>query len=442
MKERFFTAFLVLVGSALVAWFVVGTQASDSSFNFKLGLDLDGGTHLVYEADTASTTPAEVPTAMESLRDVIERRVNLFGVSEPLVQVERSGVLGAGGSNRLIVELPGVTDVGEAVAMIGKTPSLEFKLQNEEIAKLPPEAQASVTPAMLFSVSTGLTGRMVKRAQLTFDPQTSEPQVLLNFSDEGAALFAKVTGENAGKPLAIFLDGDLKSAPNINEKIEGGQAVISGRFTAEEARTLVRDLNFGALPLPVSLLSTQSIGPTLGDEATRAGVKAGIMAFAIVSLFLVLWYRLPGVVASVALFAYVIFNLALFKFIPVTLTAAGIAGFVLSLGMAVDANILIFERMKEERKKGASLGDAVSHGFSRAWLSIRDSNLSSIITAVILYYFASSNVIRGFAFVFLIGVLVSMFTALTMSRTLLRAIVPKNEGKLAKFLFSCGLTNH
>ncbi len=442
MKERIIGAALVLTGSFLVGWFVLATQSPESSFPFRLGLDLDGGTHLVYGADTSLTTPSDIPQAMESLRDVIERRVNLFGVSEPLVQVERSGVLGTGGGNRLIVELPGVTDIGQAVAMIGKTPSLEFKLRDEKVfSSLSATSVASVTPATLYPVATGLSGKQVKRAQLSFNPQTNSPEVLLMFTDEGEALFTKITRENIGKPLAIFLDGDLKSAPNINEEIKGGEAVITGRFTPEEARQLVRDLNFGALPLPISLLSTQSIGPTLGKEATNAGVLAGIVSFVLVALFLIVWYRLPGLIASGALFAYIIFNLALFKVIPVTLTAAGIAGLVLSLGMAVDANILIFERMKEERQKGASIKDAVDHGFSRAWLSIRDSNLSSIITAVILFFFASSNIIRGFSLVFLLGVLVSMFTALTMSRTLLKVIVPRTSGKYADFLFGNGFFN-
>jgi protein-export membrane protein SecD len=443
MKEKRFAATLLLIAGIAIGYFVYTSEAPGSRFPFRLGLDLDGGTHLLYQADISTIPVGEVTSTMDALRDVIERRVNLFGVSEPLVQVERSGVLGGGAAERLIVELPGITDVGEAVKMIGKTPSLEFRLAVE----VPPEALAQLnktgqtptsTSPQVFYSETGLTGSMVKRAQLAFDQQTNEPKVLLSFTDEGAKLFAKITKENIGKPLGIFLDGEMKSAPSIRQEITSGSAEITGRFTPEEARTLVRDLNFGALPVPITLVSTQTVGATLGSEATKAGVHSGIIAFAVVALFLIAWYRLPGLVASIALFVYVILNLALFKLIPVTLTAAGIAAFVLSMGMAVDANILIFERMKEELAKGKSLPDAVKEGFARAWLSIRDSNLSSIITAIILFALASSNIIRGFALVFGIGVVTSMFTALTLSRSLLFAIGVDRDTPLVRFLFNGG----
>jgi len=254
-------------------------------------------------------------------------------------------------------------------------------------------------------------------------------------------LFAKITTENKGKVLAIFLDGQIISSPVINDAITDGKAIISGNFTADEAKSLVRDLNYGALPVPIELISTQTIGASLGEDAKTNGVKAGVVGMSLVTAFLILWYRLPGLVASISLLAYVILSLAAFKVMSVTFTAAGIAGFILSIGMAVDANVLIFERLKEELKKGKSVHDSLHEGFSRAWLSIRDSNISSIITSIILFWLGTSA-IKGFALTLGIGVLISMFTAITVSRTFLFAIAPnkdKSVSKRVRFLFSNGL---
>ncbi len=445
-------ALILLVIAGLVGFFVYTTELpivtpgitasstptiTASSYAFKLGLDLKNGSHLVYRADTSKLDSGDVKGAMDSLREVIERRVNLFGVSEPIIQVEEGGVLG-GGEERLIVELPGVTDVKKATDLIGKTPLLEFKLTNPAVEKLSKEELATKTIADVF-IATPLTGRFLEKTQLPFDRNTREPLVLLNFNSEGATLFAKITKENVGKPLSIFLDGVPISSPVIRQEITGGTATISGGFTPVEARDLSRNLNYGALPVPISLASTQTVGASLGDEATTAGVKAGVWSFAIIALFLIIWYRVPGLLATVALAVYVVLNLAIFKLIPVTLTAAGIAGFILSLGMAVDANILIFERMKEELRKGRVLSDAIQEGFHRAWTSIRDSNTSSIITAVILYYFASTPMIKGFALVFFIGVVTSMFTAITASRTLLKALGASGKGRVTQFLFGSGV---
>lgn len=430
------TALSILVVAALVGFFVYKTEAPGSRFNFKLGLDLKSGAHLVYEADTNAVPAGEVGTAMTALRNVVERRVNLFGVSEPVVQVERGGLFG--GESRLIVELPGITNVQEAAAQIGKTPSLEFKLLKEEAKSLSEEELKKKFPDELFA-DTGLTGRFVAHAQLSFDQTTREPVVLLSWTSEGEKLFAKITRENVGHTLGIFLDGAPISLPVIREEIASGNTEISGNFKLDEAKALVRDLNYGALPVPITLASVETIGATLGSGATEAGVRAGLWAFVAIALFLVLWYRVPGLLATVALAAYTALNLALFKLIPVTLTAAGIAGFILSLGMAVDANVLIFARMKEELRRGKTLFDAMQEGFARAWPSIRDSNTSSIITAVILYYFAATPVVRGFALVFAIGVLVSMFTAITASRMFLYAVSIKREGKITRFLFGSGL---
>ena len=429
-------ALILIVLAVLVGYFVYSTELGDSKRAFKLGLDLRSGSHLVYRANTASLASDEIDGAMESLREVIERRVNLFGVSEPIVQVEKGGVLGRG-ENRLIVELPGVTDLKEATELIGATPLLEFKLIRPEMKELSEEELAEKTFNEVFA-TTELTGRFLKKSQLQFDENTGEATVLLNFNKTGEDLFAKITKENVGEILSIFLDGGPISSPVIRQEITGGTAVISGGFTPTEARDLVRNLNYGALPVAINLISTQTVGATLGSEATAAGVRAGMWSFFVISIFLVLWYRLPGLLSVIALAIYVALNLALFKLIPVTLTAAGIAGFILSLGMAVDANILIFERMKEELRRGRVLPDAMREGFARAWLSIRDSNISSILTAVILFYFATTPIIKGFALVFVIGVLTSMFTAITVSRTMLYAMQMK-ESKLSKFLFGTGI---
>ena len=264
--------------------------------------------------------------------------------------------------------------------------------------------------------------------------------VALQFNSEGSDLFAKITRENVGRRLAIFLDNDIKSIPVIREEITGGQASISGGFMGstglKEARDLVNNLNLGALPIPIELIATRSVGASLVSEAVDASIKSCFWALIFVAMFLIIWYRLPGLLSVISLIIYVIINLAIFKIIPVTLTSAGIAGFILSLGMAVDANVLIFERMKEELSWGREIGDAVKEGFARAWLSIRDSNTSSVITATILYYFSSTPVVKGFALVFGLGVLVSMFTAITASRTLLLAIRYDKAGKIMKFLFN------
>ncbi|MEN9614492.1 MAG: hypothetical protein RLZZ347_799 [Candidatus Parcubacteria bacterium] len=439
-KNRFFALVLLLAGIAIGYGVYTSQIDATSKYPFKLGLDLSGGTHLVYEADTAKIAPADIGNAMSALRDVIERRINVFGVSEPIVQVEGGSVFGTN-ENRLIVELPGVTDINQAIDVIGKTPSLEFLLLKDGVKDLKDTKGKTISD--LFN-TTGLTGALLEHASLEFNSNTGEAVVALSFNKEGSDLFAKITKENVGKNLAIFLDGDLKSMPVIRDEIRGGKATISGGFVGEagrtEARTLVRNLNLGALPVPIKLVSSQTIGATLGDEALKADMKAGALAFAIIALFLVLWYRLPGLLATISLAIYVALNLAIFKLIPVTMTAAGIAGLILSIGMAVDANILIFERMKEELRKGSDLQDAVREGFHRAWPSIRDSNISSIITGVILYFLGSSAVITGFALVFIIGVLVSMFTAITVSRTFLLVFKFQDAGKFKRFLFSNGFS--
>lgn len=433
LKTRLIALVLLFAGIA-TAWFVIHSEQPGDSFAFRYGLDLAGGTHLVYKADTSNIASGDVESSLQSLRDVIERRVNVFGVSEPLVQTERGGITG-GGEERLIVELPGISNLSDAVSAIGSTPVLDFRL----LETAPGTTTQSYVP-------TGLTGAYLTHATLDFSSGragalSNQPIIGLQFNTDGAVRFKDITTNNVGKTLGIFLDGQLISYPTIDEPIPNGQAQISGNFTPAAAAELVRNLNFGALPVPISLESSQSIGASLGQSALGQSVMAGIWGFILVGLFLILWYRLPGVVAVAALVIYVALSLAIFKMIPVTLTVAGLAGFILSIGMAVDANILIFERTKEELRGGKPLQEAIHEGFHRAWTSIRDSNFSSIITGVILYWLGGTAVIQGFALVFVIGVLVSMFTAVTLTRTFLIALgFGSRESRLARFLFSAGLS--
>jgi protein-export membrane protein SecD len=604
--------------------------------NYHLGLDLQGGTHLVYVADVGGVSDAERTEALSGVRDVIERRVNAFGVSEPLVQTNKSG-----NAWRVIVDLAGVNDISQAIKLIGETPILEFKelgenkpardltaeekadmeahnkaslaKANEALAKAkagedfvqlvttysddaktkdnggdlgflsassgdpmlyaavdgkevgtvlpnivistdgehvvkieekrdgPQEIRAShilicwvgatgctstrtkeeamtlakdligkattknfaqlakensddkgsgpaggdlgwfATGAMVkpfedaaFALAKGaitpepvesdfgyhvitkaderataeyhlrhilastkkaadylpptdpwktteLSGKHLKRSTLQFQPQTNAPQVGLEFNDEGKQLFRDITTRNVGKPVAIYLDGQAISTPTVNEPILDGSAVITGNFTIQEGKLLVRRLNAGALPVPIHLESQQSVGASLGKESLDLSLKAGMIGFLVVVLFMLLYYRLSGLIAVLALALYSVINLALYKTIPVTLTLSGIAGFILSVGMAVDANILIFERVKEELLRGRTLGSSIDEGFRRAWLSIRDSNFTTLISCTILFY-TSTSLIKGFAFTLGMGVLVSMFSAITVSRTLLRLV--------------------
>lgn len=454
---RAFRAIMVLALGLLIGYFVYSTTLNtDTRYPFKLGLDLAGGSHLIYEADVSALNPAEVPDLMNVLRDVIERRINVFGVSEPIVQVEKSSFVSDVPKERLVVELPGVSDVEEAIKEIGKTPLLEFKLvdqtalaaqkKSEEKATLGADQSATSTEADTIDpyIVTGLSGRYLKRAELVFGQANqgglaNEPTVSIEFNEEGAALFEQITKDNVGEQLAIFLDGVVMSSPRINEGISGGKAIISGNFTPEEARDLVRNLNFGALPVPITLMSTQTIGASLGSDILDKGIRAGLIGLIIVALYMIIWYRLLGVVSVIALLFYTVSVLALFKLIPVTLTAAGLAGFILSVGMAVDANVLIFERIKEEYRNGKSSREATLIGFTRAWSAIRDSNVTSILSAIILFWFGTS-VVKGFALVFGIGVIVSMLSAISITRTLLLTLpnVRKSDGSLLAKLYGTG----
>ncbi|MBI4359107.1 MAG: protein translocase subunit SecD [Candidatus Nealsonbacteria bacterium] len=398
---------------------------------FKLGLDLQGGTHLLYQADLNNIAVADQKNALAGLRDVIERRVNLFGVREPQVLVEEK-------SQRLIVELAGVNDVQEAIKMIGQTPFLEFReprpeeqtnlilaKQKELEGKTYEEAQQVADWQLAledpYFMPTQLTGRYLKKADLAFAPTTNKPVVSIQFNDEGAKLFEELTTKNVGKPLAIYIDNALLSRPVVQEAIKGGQAQITGDFTVEAGRELARNLNAGALPVPIKLVSQETIGPSLGQASLEKSLKAGLIGFGLVFVFMLLFYRLPGLLASLALAIYIALVLSLFKIIPVTLTLAGIAGFILSIGMAVDANILIFARMREELKQGKSLSLAVEDGFKRAWPSIRDSNANSIIVTLILFGFGVGFV-KGFALTLMVGIVLSLFSAIFLTRNFLRLV--------------------
>ncbi len=398
---------------------------------FKLGLDLQGGTHLLYEADLSNIEKKDYSSAMQGLRDIIERRVNFFGVAEPVVQTQETA-----GQHRLVVELAGIKEPAEAIRMIGQTPFLEFREQRteketqiildkqkelegltyEEAQKIENWELALENP---YFISTTLTGKYLERADLNFNQQTGIPLISLQFNDEGAEIFEQLTSQNVGKILAIFIDGISISAPVVQEAISGGRAQISGDFTVEEAKELVRNLNAGALPVPIKLISQQSVGPTLGAISLEKSLKAGMFGFLAVIIFLIIFYRFPGFLASLALGIYIALILSLFKLIPVTLTLAGIGGFILSIGMAVDANILIFSRMREELKEEKSFAIALEEGFRRSWPSIRDGNLTTLIVALILFGLGTSF-IKGFALTLSIGILLSMFSAIFITRNLLR----------------------
>ena len=466
-KTRIIT--LVLIGLGIFLGNYVYQSEISQKNPFKLGLDLSGGSYLVYKADVSEIPENEISDSMDALRDVIERRINAFGVAEPSVTTE-SHTLGIDGSEeRLVIELPNVTDLTEAKEMIGQTPLLEFKVEADEEEQdrisrelealtqdLEPNEDGSISidgNALLDLqnaryVNTALTGKYLEKAQLQFSQAgiqnggglQSQPIVSLSFNKEGAEIFEELTRENIGKTIAIYLDGTAISTPVVNVAISGGQAIIEGNFTLEEAKTMVGRLNSGALPIPIELISTNTIGPTLGHDAIDAGVTAGIIGFIFIGIVLILWYRLPGLIAVVALGFYTVIMLWMFKFIPVTLTSAGITGFIISIGIAVDANILIFERMKEEINNGKTLYDSVTLGFKRAWASIRDANISSIISAVFLFWFGTA-LIKGFALTFGLGILVSMFTAVTFTRLLLLSLVKKDKksNAITRFLYQNGL---
>lgn len=460
MKNRLI-ALVILVLGALLGYFVYASEHSYvfhkavpsfvKKYPFTLGLDLKGGSHLVYKADTSKLEGKDINEAMTSLRDVIERRINAFGVSEPSIQTQEASFTN-NNEQRLIVDLPGVTDINEAIKTIGETPDLQFKTENPTFDPTAPISidavpnadgtldLSNIDPYKNRYLETPLTGRYLKKATLEFNQTTYEPVVSIEFDEEGSQLFETITESNIGKTIAIYLDGQILSAPVVNEPILGGRATITGQFTPQEAKTLVGRLNSGALPIPVELISTSTIGPTLGQEAIEKGITAGLFAILFIALFFILWYRLPGVLAVVSLGLYIVITLAVFKLIPVTLTAAGIAGFIISLGIAVDANVLIFERIKEEMRRGKKINEAIHEGFGRAWTSIRDANISTLLTALILFWFGTA-LIKGFALTLGIGVLLSLFSAVVITRIFIFSLGITKTNKITEFLFGSGFSN-
>lgn len=393
------------------------------ALEFRQGLDLKGGVSITFRAGVDDIPVSERESALESAKSVIERRINLYGVSEPLIQTAK-----VNDDFRVIVELPGVTNVEEAINLVGATAKMTFWETTDKVD--PKVASSSAYPANAALLNLGplkqtdLTGSDLSSSAVVFDKNTSQPQVQLKFNSQGASKFAAITQRNVGKPVVIVLDNMIIEAPNVNEPILTGDAVISGNFTQDSAKALSTQLNAGALPVSLTVLEQHVVGPTLGQQSLNKSLIAGIIGFLTIVIFMVFIYGRLGVIASVALIIYALLNLAVFKLsnltpYGITITLAGVAGFILSIGMAVDANILIFERMKEEARLGKGKSSQIELGFTHAWTSIRDSNVSTLITCVILYSFGT-GIVRGFALVLAIGVLISMFSAITITRTILR----------------------
>jgi preprotein translocase subunit SecD len=394
--------------------------------NFVLGLDLQGGSHLVLRADTSKVPQGEDPNAaVDGVTQVISKRINGLGVAEPIVQRR--------GTDRVIIELPGVKNIEDAKNLIGKTAQMDFREQKTVEGQ---QQWVTISGPNSDGVEKQLTGSFFKKAEVSFD-QAGKPQILFEFNSEGAKLFGDATTRLKGKQIGIFLDDQPITTPVVQEPITQGRGVINGSFTLDDARNLVIQLNAGALPLPVTVEEERTVDATLGADSVHKSIMAGEIALLVVALFMFLYYRMLGVVAVMALVLYTLMVLSFFKLLPVTLTLAGIAGFILSIGMAVDANILIFERMKEELRTGKTVGAAIDAGFARAWPSIRDSNFSTLITCGILYWFGSNlgaAIVAGFALTLAIGVGLSMFSAIVVTRAFLRVVIGR-RGVLNPSLF-------
>jgi preprotein translocase subunit SecD len=386
------------------------------------GLDLQGGIQLVYEADMSGVDAENKESKIDAVRQTIDKRINRLGVTEPLLQASQIGDI-----YRLIIELPGISNVEEAKQLIGQTGKLAFK---EYVA-----SQASTDATLAVSgvpqyIDLGLTGDDVRGARVVRNNNQNDvnnygkPAVEISFTSDAATKFLDITTDLSTRSgaIAIFLDDDIVSLASVNEPIDGGTAIISGSFTSEQAKNMAIQINEGALAVPIRYVSEKVVSPTLGSESIRKSLIAGVIGIGAVVVLMILYYFLPGFIAVVALGLYTLFSLALFKLIPVTLTMAGVAGFILSIGMAVDASILIFERFKEELRTGKTLGASLDAGFRRAWTSIRDSNISSLLTCTILFIFGT-GVIRGFALTLAIGIVVSMFTAIIVTRNFLQMVL-------------------
>lgn len=457
MQNRYVPWLIVIAVLFVIAgWFAwpsntqinipVGSSAITRDISVREGLDLKGGLQVLLEADNCAAASAD---GMSSTMQVIENRVNGLGVAEPLVQ--------SSGSCRIVVELPGLTNSEEALSLLKQTGLLEFvdtgttsipqgTVIQTDVAQSAPAATSAPTSAAT-SAATAAAGTpaptavpteaptgpvyhtVMTGADLTsaaVDTQNGSIVVAFKLSDKGKTIFGQYTTANVGKYLTIVLDKHVLSSPRINSAITGGNGIIEGNFTQDEANNLALNLRYGSLPVSLHIAESKTVGATLGEDSVRKSIIAGAIGLAAVAIFMILYYRLPGVLAVLALLLYATLTFALFKLIPVTLTLPGIAGFILSVGVAVDANILIFERMKEELRSGKRLNAAVDEGFRRAWTSIRDSNISTLITCGILYWFGSqfgASIVKGFAFTLALGVAVSLFTAIIVTRSLLHAVL-------------------
>jgi preprotein translocase subunit SecD len=391
----------------------------EKTYKTALGLDLAGGSHVVLEADMKGIPAADRTAALESSKEVIERRVNFFGVSEPVVQTSIGEK-----TYRIIVELPGVSDVEQAISLIGQTAKLDFR----EITQAQVATDAATYITLENTKTVGITGKDLKRATLEYSSQTGEPEVAIEFTTDGATKFGEVTARLKGKQLAIFLDSSPVTAPVVQAAITDGRAVITGSFTKDTAKALALQLNAGALPVPVSVVERRTVEATLGAESVVKSIRAGAVGLSFVALFMIFQYGKLGVLADLALILYGLLSFGIFRILGITLTLPGIAGFILSIGMAVDSNILIFERYKEELRAGKPWTIAIEQAFGKAWDSIRDANFTTIITTLILYnpgnwlFLPASGLVRGFAATLLIGVLMSLFTGIVASRTFIRVL--------------------
>jgi len=399
--------------------FKIGQKQFQKNIDLKYGLDLAGGSSLTFNIDTSKIKSEDIPQAIESLKGNIERRINLFGVSETNVQIIKQQ-----DQYRLKIDLPGIENVTDAIALIGTTAQLSFRGETP----VAPEATASATAYDYFGIDTKINGSNLIRSSVQINPNNSEPEVALEFDPEGTKLFAQATKDFLNKRMAIFLDDQIITAPTINVVITDGKAVISGSFDAQSAKELSAQLNAGALPLPISIIQQSQVGATLGQDSLDKGLFAGIIGLILVCLFMIANYGKLGLIADIGLIIYGLITLTLYRLIPITLTFPGIVGFILSIGMAVDSNILIFERLREEVRRGKDWNIAMETGFGRAWDSIKDANACTIITGLILFnpfnwsFLNTSGMVRGFAVTLILGIIISIFTGVFVTRNLLRVL--------------------
>jgi len=399
--------------------FKLGNFTFKKNIDLKYGLDLAGGSSLSFNIDTSKQSKENLPQALESLKSNIERRINLFGVSETTVQISKQQE-----QYRLNVDLPGVENINDAITLIGTTAQLSFKGE----VTIPPQATASATIYDLFAKDTGINGSHLTRSSVEINSKNSQPEVSLEFNEEGTKLFAQATKELLNKRIAIFIDDYPVTAPTVQSVITDGKASISGNFDSKSAKELSAQLNAGALPLPISIVQQSQVGATLGQDSLNKGIFAGIVGLILVALFMIANYGKLGLIADIGLIIYSLITLSLYRLIPITLTFPGIVGFILSIGMAVDSNILIFERIKEETRKGKDWNIAMETAFGRAWDSIKDANACTIITGFILFnpfnwsFLSTSGMIRGFAVTLILGIFIGIFTGVFVTRNLLRVL--------------------